>query len=174
MSGDHFRIYVSPPEIGKILGRAAPWPSAVEWVDDDRSTDLTLSLDDGGGPIRLGRLIDWIMLRMRTRRAPGQGQLAIAHGVIDLVDRCVRRPDGRVDRLTDREVDFLAELAAAPKQTMTREAILAQVWGYVSGLETHTLETHIYRLRQKIEDDPRQPKVLVTTEGGYGLVIEGS
>jgi DNA-binding response OmpR family regulator len=53
---------------------------------------------------------------------------------------------------------------------VSREVLLQEVWGYNSGVTTHTLETHIYRLRQKVEKDAALPAILVTEAGGYKLV----
>ena len=53
---------------------------------------------------------------------------------------------------------------------VSRETLLQEVWGYNSGVTTHTLETHIYRLRQKVEKDAASPQILVTEAGGYKLV----
>jgi DNA-binding response OmpR family regulator len=72
-------------------------------------------------------------------------------------------------RLTDKETNILKYLYRAPDRTATREALLAEVWGYNAGVTTHTLETHIYRLRQKIEPEPGNAQLLVTEAGGYRL-----
>jgi DNA-binding response OmpR family regulator len=53
---------------------------------------------------------------------------------------------------------------------VSRETLLQEVWGYNSGVTTHTLETHVYRLRQKVEKDATNPAILVTDAGGYKLV----
>jgi len=72
-------------------------------------------------------------------------------------------------RLTDKEVQLLRMLAECGPGGMSRDELLEKVWGYREGLDTHTLETHIYRLRQKIEADPAAPALLLTIEGGYRL-----
>ncbi|MEZ0260229.1 MAG: winged helix-turn-helix domain-containing protein [Alphaproteobacteria bacterium] len=84
--------------------------------------------------------------------------------------------------LTDKEVDILSYLAkcSAGGVTVGREELLRRVWGYSEGVDTHTLETHIYRLRQKIEEkngdaapaaagSPQSQNLLVTLEDGYRL-----
>ena len=57
----------------------------------------------------------------------------------------------------------------AGEEGCTREVLLHKIWGYKSDLDTHTLETHIYRLRQKIEAEPDFPNHLLTIENGYKL-----
>ena len=72
-------------------------------------------------------------------------------------------------RLTEKETNILKYLYRAEGRTATREALLAEVWGYNAGVTTHTLETHIYRLRQKIEVTTGAAHILVTEVGGYRL-----
>ncbi|MEI4471811.1 response regulator transcription factor [Frigidibacter sp. MR17.24] len=82
--------------------------------------------------------------------------------LIDAKDRKVR--------LTEKETNILKFLYRAPDGVVARDVLLHEVWGYNAGVTTHTLETHIYRLRQKIEPDPSNARLLVTEAGGYRLV----
>jgi len=75
---------------------------------------------------------------------------------------------GRRVRLTEKETAILRYLAASP-HAVSREDLLSAVWGYSPAITTHTLETHIYKLRQKIEPDPSQSSLILTEEGGYRL-----
>src|SRR6516165_985460 len=79
-------------------------------------------------------------------------------------------PKGNKVRLTEKETAILRYLYRAGQRPVSRETLLQEVWGYNSGVTTHTLETHIYRLRQKVEKDAAIPAILVTEAGGYKLV----
>lgn len=81
----------------------------------------------------------------------------------------LRNPEGTVFLLTDTEARLLVQLFDAGGQELGKEMLLQRVWGYRPGLDTHTLETHIYRLRQKIETNPTNPAFLMTTDEGYRL-----
>ena len=72
-------------------------------------------------------------------------------------------------RLTEKETNILKYLYRAGEKPVSREELLAEVWGYNAGVTTHTLETHVYRLRQKIETDPANARLLLTEAGGYRL-----
>ena len=74
-------------------------------------------------------------------------------------------------RLTEKETNILKFLYRAQDGVVARDVLLHEVWGYNAGVTTHTLETHIYRLRQKIEPDPSSARLLVTESGGYRLVV---
>jgi DNA-binding response OmpR family regulator len=76
-------------------------------------------------------------------------------------------------RLTEKEAAILKFLYRAGSKAVARQVLLNEVWGYNAAVTTHTLETHIYRLRQKIEPDPTNARLLVTEGGGYRLDPEG-
>jgi DNA-binding response OmpR family regulator len=78
-------------------------------------------------------------------------------------------PQQKKIRLTEKETNILKYLYRAGEKPVSREELLAEVWGYNAGVTTHTLETHVYRLRQKIESDPANAKLLLTEAGGYRL-----
>ena len=72
-------------------------------------------------------------------------------------------------RLTEKETSILKYLYRAGNSVVHRDVLLREVWGYNAGVTTHTLETHVYRLRQKIEADPANALLLLTEPGGYRL-----
>ena len=72
-------------------------------------------------------------------------------------------------RLTEKETNILKFLYRSSEKIVARDTLLHEVWGYNAGVTTHTLETHIYRLRQKIETDPSKARFLITESGGYRL-----
>ena len=73
-------------------------------------------------------------------------------------------------RLTDKETAIIKYLYLAGERVVGRDILLGEVWGYNAGVTTHTLETHVYRLRQKIERDPSHAQLLVTEPNGYRLI----
>lgn len=82
--------------------------------------------------------------------------------------------DDRRIKLTEKESSILKYLYRAGGQPVSREVLLDEVWGYNSGVTTHTLETHVYRLRQKIEMTPGENALLLTESGGYRLALEAA
>ena len=83
----------------------------------------------------------------------------------------VQDASGKKIRLTEKETAILKYLYRAGDRVVGRDVLLGEVWDYNAGVTTHTLETHVYRLRQKIERDPSQAEILVTEPGGYRLVV---
>lgn len=84
-------------------------------------------------------------------------------------DKTLAKQGGDDIQLTDKEVDILVHLARAAPAAVMREDLLKDVWRYQDGVDTHTLETHIYRLRQKIEETADAPQILVTDGRGYRI-----
>ncbi|MBY9065918.1 response regulator transcription factor [Hyphomonas sp. WL0036] len=83
--------------------------------------------------------------------------------------KVLRTKEGRRIRLTEKETEILKFLYRAAGKPVARETLLSEVWGYNAAVTTHTLETHIYRLRQKVEPDPSNAQLLLTDTGGYRL-----
>ena len=74
-------------------------------------------------------------------------------------------------RVTEKETDILRQLHQADQNELSRRELLRDIWGYKEGISSHTLETHIYRLRKKIEKNPSDAVILITTESGYRLTL---
>ncbi len=117
-------------------------------------------------PVRLGALAASLEAAFARRRAEGGG--AIGRWRFDAAARRLDDGDGAQVRLTAKEATILAVLHRAGG-VVARERLLAEVWGYSTTIATHTLETHIYRLRRKIEADPAHATLLLTEPGGYRL-----
>ena len=130
-------------------------------------------------PLRLSALVSFIRRTIRTPVTAGLvpaqdetikiGPFALA---LHSGEMWLDNGSGDKTRLTEKERDILAFLYRHKGKTIERAALLDTIWGYVEGIETHTLETHIYRLRQKIERDPSNPTLLITEGTGYCLMDE--
>ncbi|MDH5773241.1 MAG: helix-turn-helix domain-containing protein, partial [Rhodospirillaceae bacterium] len=81
----------------------------------------------------------------------------------------VEQGSDKTIRLTDKEAQILKFLYLQGGQVVSRSDLLGEVWGYNAQVTTHTLETHVYRLRQKIERDPTKAEIILTDQGGYKL-----
>lgn len=122
-------------------------------------------------PFRLGQLLGRLDIWLQQPPTPArEAALTLGPYLFHPGDRLLARADdGRKLRLTEKEVALLRLLHAAGGGVVPRETLLQQVWGYKQGITTHTLETHIYRLRRKIEPDPTEARLLLTEPGGYRL-----
>jgi DNA-binding response OmpR family regulator len=116
-------------------------------------------------PVRPGALLARVEEALRAAPAAA---MPLGKWRFDPVARLLEDRDGNRVRLTDKEAAILEHLRQA-EGVVGRETLLAEVWGYSAAVTTHTLETHIYRLRRKIEADPANATLLVTEAGGYRL-----
>lgn len=116
-------------------------------------------------PLRLAVFLRRIETCLQQRKNPPI--LHIADAVLDTRSREWHVRDSIID-LTEKEVATILYLWQAP-HAVTREDLLRDVWEYAADTDTHTIETHIYRLRQKIEQDPSRPEYLLTEKDGYQL-----
>ncbi len=120
-------------------------------------------------PVRAARVMAVLQEIARQENMPAR--LTIAGHILDVPEMLwVARDDSAPVRLTEKETEILCYLhSLGPEGTASRDDLLAHVWSYAEGVETHTLETHIYRLRQKIEQDPGNPQIVRTRGDGYAI-----
>ena len=141
----------------------------------DTDSDTILGLESGANdyitkPFRFAVLLARIRAQLRQHEASEDAVFTIGPYTFRPSSKILLNPKGRKVRLTEKETAILRYLYRAGQKPVSRETLLQEVWGYNSGVTTHTLETHIYRLRQKVEKDAAQPQILVTEAGGYKLV----
>ncbi|CAA7621197.1 response regulator transcription factor [Magnetospirillum sp. SS-4] len=120
-------------------------------------------------PLRLGGLAARVAELLARRPAPAG--LRLGPWLFQAERRLLSRAGGGGVRLTGKEAAILDRLGRANGQVVPREILLEEVWGYSAAIATHTLETHIYRLRRKIESEPAAAGLLVTESGGYRLAL---
>ncbi len=141
----------------------------------DEETDVVRGLDSGANdyiakPFRLGELLARLRAQLRIFENSEDAVFIIGPYIFrpsaKLLQDAVRNK--RI-RLTEKEAAILKFLYRSGANPVARQVLLNEVWGYNAAVTTHTLETHIYRLRQKIEPDPNNLKLLLTEQGGYRL-----
>jgi DNA-binding response OmpR family regulator len=142
----------------------------------DAEQDVVRGLDAGANdyiakPFRVSELLARIRAQLRGFDDSKDAVFTIGpyhfHPIAKLL--VLQAAKNRKVRLTDKEAAILRYLYRANGKTVLRQVLLHEVWGKDSVVTTHTLETHIYRLRQKTELDPSAPRLLLTDKGGYRL-----
>jgi len=141
----------------------------------DTDSDTILGLEAGANdyvakPFRFAVLLARIRAQLRQHEASEDAVFNIGPYTFRPSSKLLVNPKGNKVRLTEKETAILRYLYRAGQRPVSREVLLQEVWGYNSGVTTHTLETHIYRLRQKVERDASTPSILVTEGGGYKLI----
>ena len=126
-------------------------------------------------PFRLGVLLARLRAHIRQHERSDDAVFAIGPYTFQPGNKLLLdEPRRKKIRLTDKETAILKYLYRTGDRVVSREVLLDEVWGYNAGVTTHTLETHVYRLRQKIERDPANARILVTEPGGYRLVAQAA
>jgi DNA-binding response OmpR family regulator len=136
--------------------------------------DTILGLDAGANdyvakPFKFAVLLARIRAQLRQHEHSDHATFRIGAYIFRPSSKLLIRDDRRKVRLTEKETAILKYLYRAGPAVVGREVLLHEVWGYCEGITTHTLETHVYRLRQKIERDPSRAEILLTESGGYKL-----
>ena len=162
-------------EAVKILRREGFKSPIVMLTAQDSDSDEILGLESGANdyvtkPFRFSVLLARIRAALRQHDQSEDVVFTIGHYSFQPAAKLLEAQDGGKVRLTDKETSILKYLYRQGPKTITRDVLLKEVWGYNNRVTTHTLETHIYRLRQKIERDPSNARLLVTEDGGYRLV----
>jgi len=163
-------------EVCRVMRRNGVKSPIIMLTGADTDADTILGLDAGANdyvtkPFRIGVL----MARLRAHvREHDQSEYAVFQiGPYSFRPAAKLMLDNETEkkvRLTDKETAIVKFLYLAGERVVGRDVLLGEVWGYNAGVTTHTLETHVYRLRQKIERDPSNAELLVTEPNGYRLV----
>lgn len=162
-------------EAVKLLRKNGYKSPIIMLTGHDSDSDTILGLESGANdyvtkPFRFGVLLARVRAHLRQHEHSEDAVFKIGHYTFRPSSKILQREDQSKVRLTEKETSILKFLLRAGEQVVGRDVLLHEVWGYNSGVTTHTLETHIYRLRQKIERDPSNAEILVTETGGYKLV----
>jgi DNA-binding response OmpR family regulator len=162
-------------EAVRILRRNGFKAPIIMLTGHDADSDTILGLESGANdyvtkPFRFAVLLARIRTQLRQHEASEDAIFAIGPYTFWPASKLLLNQEGSKLRLTEKETSILRYLYRAGERPASRERLLQEVWGYNSGVTTHTLETHIYRLRQKIEKDTAAPAIVVTAAGGYKLV----
>ena len=162
-------------EAVKLLRKGGFKSPIIMLTGHDTDSDTILGLEAGANdyiakPFKFAVLLARIRAQLRQHEQSEDAVFSIGHYSFRPAQKLLVEEDGNKVRLTEKETAILKYLYRADQKVITRDILLEEVWGYNSGVTTHTLETHIYRLRQKVEKDPSNATLLVTESGGYKLM----
>ena len=142
----------------------------------DTGSDTILGLDAGANdyitkPFKFPVLLARLRAQLRQHEQSEDAIFSLGPYTFKPSIKILVTADDKKIRLTEKETNILKFLYRATEQVVPRDILLHEVWGYNASVTTHTLETHIYRLRQKIEPDPGKASILITENGGYRLSL---
>ena len=162
-------------EAVKLLRKGGFKAPVIMLTGQDTDSDTILGLEAGANdyvtkPFRFAVLLTRIRAQLRQHEQSEDATFVVGPYTFKPSQKLLIDQRGGKVRLTEKESAIIKYLYRADQKVVTRDVLLEEVWGYNSGVTTHTLETHVYRLRQKIERDPSNAQILVTESGGYKLV----
>jgi len=162
-------------EVCRLMRRNGVKSPIIMLTGQDSDADQILGLDAGANdyvtkPFRLNILLARLRAQLRQHEQSEDAVFTIGPYTFQPAHKMLVNASAQKVRLTEKETAILKFLYRAGDKVVSRETLLGEVWGYNAGVTTHTLETHVYRLRQKIEADPSNAAIRVTEPGGYRLV----
>ena len=163
-------------ELCRLIRRQGNQAPIIMLTGADSDADTILGLDAGANdyitkPFKLEVLLARLRVQLRQREQRSESSYIIGPYTFEpAMKKLINNKTKESIRLTEKETAILKLLQRNGKNVVPRETLLTEVWGYQDNMQTHTLETHIYRLRQKIEPVAGDASVLITEMGGYRLV----
>ena len=162
-------------ELCRLMRRQGVKCPVVMLTGHDTDSDTILGLDAGANdyitkPFKFPVFLARLRAQLRTHEQSEDAVFQLGPYTFTPSAKFLATDDEKKIRLTEKETNILKYLYRAQSSVVPRDVLLHEVWGYNAGVTTHTLETHIYRLRQKIEPDPSNARLLITESGGYRLI----
>ena len=163
-------------DVCRLMRRNGVKSPIIMLTAQDSDADTILGLDAGANdyitkPFKIAILLARMRAHLRQHEQSDDAVFTIGpYSFRPSAKLLIEESRNRKVRLTEKETAILKYLYRTGDRMVKRETLLGEVWGYNAGVTTHTLETHVYRLRQKIERDPSKAAILVTDPGGYRLV----
>lgn len=162
-------------ELCKLLRKQGVKCPIIMLTGHDSDADAILGLDAGANdyvtkPFKFAVLLARMRAQLRQHEQSEDATFIVGPYSFKPAHKVLLTQAGQKIRLTEKETNILKFLLRSADKIVGRDTLLHEVWGYNANVTTHTLETHIYRLRQKIEPDPARACLLITESGGYKLV----
>jgi DNA-binding response OmpR family regulator len=161
-------------EAVKLLRKGGFKAPIIMLTGHDTDADTILGLEAGANdyitkPFKFAVLLARIRVQLRQHEQSEDAVFTVGPYTFKPSQKLLLDQRGGKVHLTEKEANIIRFLYRADRKPVPRDILLQEVWGYNSNVTTHTLETHVYRLRQKIERDPQRAEILVTDSGGYRL-----
>jgi DNA-binding response OmpR family regulator len=161
-------------EAVKLLRKGGFKAPIIMLTGHDTDADTILGLEAGANdyvtkPFKFAVLLARIRVQLRQHEQSEDAVFTVGPYTFKPSQKLLLDQRGGKVRLTEKEANIIRFLYRADRKPVPRDTLLQEVWGYNSNVTTHTLETHVYRLRQKIERDPQRAEILITDSGGYRL-----